>query len=112
MDPDWLIAVRPDDPVDETGVYPWSVTVTLFDEEGEPLAAPETASGVAQFSLDSNTMRVVATGRDPRSPALLANATADAFLAYRKQMSAQSLNEARSVLRQGRFRFRNHPARR
>ena len=53
-----------------------------------------------QFSLDSNTMRVVATGRDPRSPALLANATADAFLAYRKQMSAQSLNEARSVLRQ------------
>jgi uncharacterized protein involved in exopolysaccharide biosynthesis len=51
-----------------------------------------------EYSLDSNTMRVVVTGRDRRSPALLANATASAFLAYRKEMSDKSLSEARVVL--------------
>ena len=66
----------------------------------QPGFHPGSTSVKTQFSLDSNTMRVIARGSDPRSPALLANATADAFLSYRKQMSAQSLNEARSVLRQ------------
>jgi uncharacterized protein involved in exopolysaccharide biosynthesis len=66
----------------------------------QPGFPPAGASAKTQFSLDSNTMRIVATARDSRSPALLANATADAFLAYRKQMSAQALNEARGVLRQ------------
>jgi LPS O-antigen subunit length determinant protein (WzzB/FepE family) len=51
-----------------------------------------------EYSLDANTMRVVATGRDPRSPGLLANATAAAFLAYRDELSANSLQEAREVL--------------
>lgn len=67
---------------------------------GQPGFRPAGTSVKTQFSLDSNTMRVVATGRDPRSPALLANATASAFLAYRKEMSANALNEARSVLRE------------
>ena len=52
----------------------------------------------AEYSQDANTMRVVVTGRDRRSPALLANATATAFLAYRKEMSNNSLSEARAVL--------------
>jgi hypothetical protein len=51
-----------------------------------------------QYSLDANTMRIVATGRDPRSPGILANATASAFLAYRDEMSANSLQEARQVI--------------
>jgi hypothetical protein len=51
-----------------------------------------------EYSLDANTMRIVATGDDPRSPGLLANATAGAFLAYRSEMSASSLQEARKVL--------------
>jgi capsular polysaccharide biosynthesis protein len=66
----------------------------------QPGFCPGATSVKTQFSLDSNTMRVVATGRDARSPAFLANATADAFLAYRKDMSARSLNEARDVLRE------------
>ena len=53
-----------------------------------------------EYSLDANTMRIVATGDDPRSPGLLANATAAAFLAYRDEMSANSLQEARQVLAQ------------
>jgi capsular polysaccharide biosynthesis protein len=65
-----------------------------------PGVHPGTTKVKTQFSLDSNTMRVVATGSDPRSPAYLANATADAFLAYRKDMSARSLDEARRVLRE------------
>jgi uncharacterized protein involved in exopolysaccharide biosynthesis len=68
--------------------------------QGAPGFHPAGASVKTQFSLDSNTMRIVATARDTRSPALLANATADAFLAYRREMSASSLNEARSVLRE------------
>jgi capsular polysaccharide biosynthesis protein len=51
-----------------------------------------------EYSLDANTMRVIATGRDQRSPALLANATAAAFLANRREMGASSLSEARAVL--------------
>jgi capsular polysaccharide biosynthesis protein len=66
----------------------------------QPGFRPGSTSVKTQFSLDSNTMRVIATGSDPRSPALLANATADSFLGYRKEMSGQSLNEARSVLRE------------
>jgi LPS O-antigen subunit length determinant protein (WzzB/FepE family) len=51
-----------------------------------------------EYSLDSNTMRIVATGRDVRSPGLLANATAIAFLDYRREMGASALQEARAVL--------------
>ncbi len=70
------------------------------DLRDQPGFHPAGSSVKTQFSLDSNTMRIVATGRDPQSPALLANATVSAFLAYRKQMSANALNEARGVLRQ------------
>jgi capsular polysaccharide biosynthesis protein len=53
----------------------------------------------ATFSPDSNTMRVVAKGDDRRSPSLLANATTTAFLAYRDDMAANSLQGARRVLK-------------
>jgi uncharacterized protein involved in exopolysaccharide biosynthesis len=66
----------------------------------QPGYRPRGATVKPQFSLDSNTMKLVATAPDRRSAAMLANATAHAFLSYRKEMSADSLNEARSVLKQ------------
>jgi uncharacterized protein involved in exopolysaccharide biosynthesis len=66
----------------------------------QPGYRPRGASVKPEFSLDSNTMKLVATAPDRRSAAMLANATANAFLAYRNQMGADSLKEARSVLKQ------------
>jgi uncharacterized protein involved in exopolysaccharide biosynthesis len=65
-----------------------------------PAFHPAGVSVNTQYSTDANTMKIVATGRDRRAPALLANATADAFLAYRSAMGAQSLQEARQVLKE------------
>jgi uncharacterized protein involved in exopolysaccharide biosynthesis len=61
---------------------------------------PAGASVQTKYSTDANTMKIVATARDRRTPALLANATANAFLAYRSAMGSQSLQEARQVLKE------------
>ena len=66
----------------------------------QPGYRPRGASVKPEFSLDSNTMKLVATAPDRKSAAMLANATANAFVAYRNEMGADSLREARSVLKQ------------
>jgi capsular polysaccharide biosynthesis protein len=67
---------------------------------GNPAFHPAGASVKTEYSADANTMKIVATGRDRRTPGLLANATANAFLSYRSAMGSQSLQEARQVLKE------------
>jgi uncharacterized protein involved in exopolysaccharide biosynthesis len=51
-----------------------------------------------EFSSTSDILRIVARARDASSAALLANTTADVFLAYRRQLSERSLRETRRLL--------------
>jgi capsular polysaccharide biosynthesis protein len=67
--------------------------------EGNPNFHPARTEVHPQYSNASNTMEVVASAADPRSAALLANATADAFLGYRQDAIDRSLERARAVLR-------------
>ncbi len=67
--------------------------------ENEPDFHPASASVRPQYSSSSDTMQIVAKAPDRKSAALLANATAAAFLEYRKQTIRDSLQDARRVLR-------------
>jgi uncharacterized protein involved in exopolysaccharide biosynthesis len=70
----------------------------MRDLLGKPGFRPAGTKVKAEYSLDSNTMRIVATGRDRLSPALLANATSTSFLSYRALMTERALRQTRDVI--------------